>query len=238
MLRNLYPLQIDYPYLQEYFTCGNHLPAKLLPARFAVYVFNALISSMKPLHHLSDQELIREYQHDNLQALNCLISRYKDQVYTSIYLLVKDKELAEDIFQESFIRAIKSLKENRYNEKGMFLAWVIRISHNMYLDHLRKIKRVPAMQSMDGHTSNGELSISPDESDQSKTQEQRLEKIRHIILLLPEEQQEIIILRHYADLSFKQIAAVLNISINTALGRIRYALMNIRRIMKEKKISF
>jgi len=193
---------------------------------------------MKLLNELSDLQLIKEYRNGNMEALNGLVNRYKDQLYTSIYLLIKDKELAEDIFQEAFVRAIKSIKEHRYNEKGMFLAWIIRIAHNMYLDHLRKEKRSPVVKSMDKYSFTNELHTSTDEADHRIIEEQKIEKIRQIILLLPKDQQEIIILRHYANLSFKEIAAIMDISINTALGRIRYALMNLRRIMKENEITF
>jgi RNA polymerase sigma factor (sigma-70 family) len=194
--------------------------------------------SMRSFSYLPDQDLIKEYRNDNLEAFNVLILRYKDQLYTSIYLLVKDKELAEDIFQEAFVRAIKFIKTDRYNDKGMFLAWMIRIAHNMYLDHLRKIKRLPGIRSVDNYTVANELNTSTDDADRRIDEEQRLEKIRQMIFLLPKDQQEIIILRHYADLSFREIATILNISINTALGRIRYALMNLRKIMKEKEITF
>jgi len=193
---------------------------------------------MKLLKELPDKELINKYRDGNIDAFNCLVNRYKDQLYTSIYLLIKDKELAEDIFQEAFLRAIKSIKEYRYNEKGMFLAWIIRIAHNMYLDHLRKEKRSPVNKAFDNDGVMNELHTSADEADHRIVEEQKLEKIRQMILLLPKDQQEIIILRHYADLSFKEIASIMNISINTALGRIRYALMNLRKILKEQEITF
>jgi RNA polymerase sigma-70 factor (ECF subfamily) len=193
---------------------------------------------MKPLRNLSDQELIREYQNNNLEALNCLIKRYKDRVYTAVYLMVKDKQLAEDIFQEAFIRAIKSLKENSYKEKGMFLAWILRITHNIYLDYLRKAKRTAGRHYVESYTIVDELSASEEEAGHHMLHEQKLEHITRMIFLLPEEQQEIIILRHFAELSFKEIAAILHISINTALGRTRYALMNLRRILKTNQITF
>ena len=194
--------------------------------------------NMKFLKELPDQELINRYRDGSMDAFNCLVNRYKDQLYTSIYLLIKDKELAEDIFQEAFLRAIKSINERRYNEKGMFLAWIIRIAHNMYLDHLRKEKRSPVSKTFDNDVLINELHTSTDEADHRIVEEQKLEKIRQMILLLPKDQQEIIILRHYADLSFKEIASIMNISINTALGRIRYALMNLRKILREQEITF
>ena len=136
---------------------------------------------MKLLNDLSDLELIKEYRNGNMEALNSLVNRYKDQLYTSIYLLIKDKELAEDIFQEAFVRAIKSIKEHRYNEKGMFLAWIIRIAHNMYLDHLRKEKRSPVIKTVDNYSLTNELHTSTDEADHHIIEEQKLEKIRQIV---------------------------------------------------------
>lgn len=188
--------------------------------------------------HLSDQELINEYRNDNIDAFNVLVLRYKDQLYTAIYLLVKNKQLAEDIFQEVFVRAINSIRSDRYKETGMFLAWLIRIAHNMYLDHLRKEKRTDATRPVDNYDTETELAALTDGADHRIIEEQKLKTISQLIDLLPKEQQEIIILRHYANLSFKEIAAVMNISINTALGRIRYALMNLRRIIEKRTLLF
>ena len=191
---------------------------------------------MQPLTSLSDADLIGEYNNGSTAALSELILRYKDQLYTSLFLLVKNKELAEDIFQDVFVRVINSLKKSQYKHEGMFLAWIIRIAHNLYLDHLRKVKRSPLIQSydiIDGFDGMDDTS----EKDIRLLEEDRLQQIKQDIGLLPPDQQEIIILRHYAGLSFKDIAGIMKISINTALGRMRYALMNLRKIMNERESS-
>jgi RNA polymerase sigma-70 factor (ECF subfamily) len=182
--------------------------------------------------NLTDAQLVEKYKDGDTHALSVLISRYKDQLYTALVLLVKDKELAEDIFQDVFVRVINSLKNNRYRHEGFFFAWIIRIAHNLYLDHLRKAKRRPAISSFDS-MDNLDGVDDPSEKDTRLLEENRLQKIREVIWRLPPDQQEIIILRHYAGLSFKEIASVMQISINTALGRMRYALTNLRKIMTE-----
>ena len=192
---------------------------------------------MSSLKQLPDGELIREYGNGNSAALSELILRYKDQLYTSLYLLVKDKELAEDIFQDVFVRVINSLKNNKYKHEGMFLAWIVRIAHNLYLDHLRKSKRTPAIKSIDALDGSDGLGRAVEIDDTRLLEEQRLKRIQEVIGLLPIDQQEIIILRHYGGLSFKEIAKIMHISINTALGRMRYALMNLRKIMNEQEGS-
>ncbi len=189
---------------------------------------------MRLLKDLTDAELVAGYQEGNTQALSELISRYKDQLYTALFLLVKDKELAEDIFQDVFVRVINSLRNNRYKHEGLFFAWIIRIAHNLYLDHLRKVKRSPAISSYDSMDNLDGMQDSS-EKDIRLLEERRLGRIREVIWLLPADQQEIVILRHYAGLSFREIARVMQISINTALGRMRYALTNLRRIMSESE---
>jgi RNA polymerase sigma-70 factor (ECF subfamily) len=193
---------------------------------------------MNSLNNLSEQELIQLYLKGNTDALSCLISRYKDKIYSSIYLLVKDKYLAEDIFQEVFIRIIDSLKGKGYSNEGKFLPWALRISHNLCVDHFRKVKRTPKITTSDDRDIFEVLNFSEPNAETRLIQSQRHEKVRKMIDLLPEDQREVIILRHYGDLSFKEIASITKCSTNTALGRMRYGLINMRKMTLEKNIAF
>jgi len=192
---------------------------------------------MKSLTTLSDQQLIKNYQEGNENALSELVNRYKEKIYTSIYLLVKDKYLAEDIFQEVFIRIIDTLREGRYTDEGKFLPWAMRIGHNLCVDHFRKVKRGPAIKTSDDHDIFEVLNVYEPGVDQKIMKNQTHDKVRKMLDMLPEDQREVIILRHYADLSFKEIAELTKCSINTALGRMRYGLINLRRMMTEKQIA-
>jgi RNA polymerase sigma factor (sigma-70 family) len=192
---------------------------------------------MKCLVNLTDQQLVHLYMDGNANALATLVTRYKDRIYTSIYLLIKDKYMAEDVFQEVFIRIIDTLKAGRYTDEGKFLPWALRIAHNMCVDHFRKIKRSPSIKTSDDHDIFEVLNFSEPSVEERMIESQSSERVRKMIDLLPEDQREVIILRHYADLSFKEIAGVTKCSINTALGRMRYGLINIRRMMLEKQIA-
>lgn len=192
---------------------------------------------MKTLSTLTDQELIRSYINGDSNAMNVLVERYKDKIFTSIYLLVKDKYLAEDIFQDVFIRIIDTLRGGRYTDEGKFLPWAMRIAHNMCVDHFRKVKRSPSIKTSDDHDIFEVLNFSEPGADQKIMANQSHDKIRRMVDLLPEDQREVIILRNYADLSFKEIAELTNCSINTALGRMRYGLINLRKMMTEKQIA-
>jgi RNA polymerase sigma-70 factor (ECF subfamily) len=192
---------------------------------------------MKNLSTLTDQDLVRSYMNGDSNAMNVLVERYKDKIFTSIYLLVKDKYLAEDIFQDVFIRIIDTLKGGRYTDEGKFLPWAMRIAHNMCVDHFRKVKRSPSIKTSDDHDIFEVLNFSEAGADQKIMANQSHDKIRRMVDLLPEDQREVIILRNYADLSFKEIAELTNCSINTALGRMRYGLINLRKMMTEKQIA-
>ena len=192
---------------------------------------------MKCLTNLSDQQLVRLYIDGNTDALSTLVNRYKDRIYTSIYLLVKDKYMAEDLFQNVFIRIIDTLKGGRYTDEGKFLPWALRISHNMCVDHFRKIKRSPSIKTSDDRDIFEVLNFFEPTVETRMMQNESHDKVRKMIDMLPEDQREVIILRHYADLSFKEIADLTKCSINTALGRMRYGLINMRKIMAEKQIA-
>ena len=193
---------------------------------------------MNNRNNLSEQELVQLYLKGNTEALSTLINRYKDRIYTAIFLLVKDKYLAEDLFQDVFIRIIDSLKAKGYSNEGKFLPWALRIAHNLCVDHFRKIKRTPSITISDDRDIFEVLNFSEPNAETRLIQSQRHERVRKMIDLLPEDQREVIILRHYADLSFKEIASITKCSTNTALGRMRYGLINMRKMTLEKKIAF
>jgi len=192
---------------------------------------------MKCLTASTDQQLVHLYIDGNSDALSTLVTRYKDRIYTSIYLLVKDKYLAEDLFQDVFIRIIDTLKGGRYTDEGKFLPWALRIAHNMCVDHFRKVKRSPSIKTSDDRDIFEVLNFSEPSAETKMMQSQSHDRVRRMIDLLPEDQREVIIMRHYADLSFKEIAELTQCSINTALGRMRYGLINMRKMMVEKQIA-
>ena len=192
---------------------------------------------MKTLEHVSDTELIRSFQEGDTEAFEVLIYRYKDKIYSSILFFVKDSYLAEDLFQDVFIKIIDTLKNKRYTEEGKFLPWALRISHNLCVDHFRKVKRTPAIKTSDTKDIFDVINVYEEGADQKIMQSQSHDRVRKMLELLPEEQREIIVLRHYANLSFKEISQITNCSINTALGRMRYGLINLRKMMAEKNIA-
>ena len=192
---------------------------------------------MKSLIQLSDQQLIHLYMGGDSRALSTLVLRYKNKLYTSIYLMVKDKYLAEDMFQDVFIRVIDKLKNGHYTEEGKFLPWVMRIAHNMCLDHFRKTKRQPVIKTSDDVDFFEMFNFVVPSAEERLITGESHARVRQMLDLLPEDQREIIIMRHYADLTFKEIAALKNISINTALGRMRYGLINLRKTMVERQIA-
>jgi RNA polymerase sigma-70 factor (ECF subfamily) len=188
------------------------------------------------LAQVQDQELVRNYINGHEESLSELVTRHQKKVFTYIRMLVKDSELAEDLFQDVFVKVIHTLKSGNYNEEGKFLPWVMRIAHNISIDHFRKAKRIPVVQTKDDFDIFRTLRIDDDNVEEKMIQEQILEDVKKLIVELPAEQQEVLILRHYADMSFQEIAAFTNVSINTALGRMRYALINLRKIVKQKEI--
>ena len=192
---------------------------------------------MKNLTNLTDQQLVHLFIEGNTDALGTLVQRHKEKIFTSIYLLVKDKYLAEDIFQELFIRIIDTLRGGRYAEEGKFLPWVIRIAHNMCLDHFRKVKRTPTIKTSGDYDLFEVLNFSEPGADTQIIKGEKHAQVRAMLDHLQEEQREVIIMRHYADLSFKEIAELTNSSINTALGRMRYGLINLRKLITENQIA-
>jgi RNA polymerase sigma factor (sigma-70 family) len=189
------------------------------------------------LKSFSDRELIHLYMDGNDAAFEYLLNRHKGKIFTSIYLFVKDNDLANDIFQETFIKIIDTIRSGRYNDEGKFLQWALRISYNLCVDFFRKNKRKPLVSTPDDFDIFDTISIAEECEETKIIRNQTHDKIRQLVNFLPEEQREVIMLRHYADLSFKEISELTNVSINTALGRMRYALINIRKMMTEKQIT-
>ncbi len=185
--------------------------------------------------HYLDAELIHEYIHGQAYALEVLINRYKDKVYTSVYMLVKDKYLAEDIFQDAFLKIIKTMKEGRYAEQGKFLPWAIRVAHNLCMDHFRRTRQNIPVTLPDGQDIT-DLFLAGDMVADGIEKRQVHDCVRKLVEDLPEEQREVIVLRIYADLSFKEISDLTGVSINAALGRMRYALINLRKLIADKQL--
>jgi RNA polymerase sigma factor (sigma-70 family) len=192
---------------------------------------------MKTYLQLTDTQLIHAFQDGSAMALEVLVNRYKDKIYSSIQFLVKDKYLAEDLFQDVFIKVIDTIRNNRYTEEGKFLPWAMRIAHNLCVDHFRKIKRTPAVKTNDDRDIFELINITEEGADSKIIQGQSHDRVRKLLDMLPDEQREVIVLRHYADLSFKEISEMTQCSINTALGRMRYGLINMRKMLTEKQIA-
>ncbi len=190
------------------------------------------------LQSYNDQDLVKVYITGNENGLQELLRRHKSKIYTSIYLLVKDQYLAEDIFQDAFIKVINTLRSGRYNEEGKFLPWVMRIAHNLVIDHFRKEKRTPIITSSDGMDVFNMLQFYDESAEDKMLRDQTHKDLKEMIHLLPDEQKEVLLMRHYADLSFKEIADLTDVSINTALGRMRYALSNLRKMLKTKEMTY
>jgi RNA polymerase sigma factor (sigma-70 family) len=191
----------------------------------------------KDVMAMSDQDLIKSYMEGNETSFSILLDRHKSKIFTSIYLFVKDRELAEDIFQDVFIKIIKSLKKEKYDHQGKFLQWAMRISYNMCVDHFRKSKRRTKLSPTETFDIFDVLESPEPNIEQSMIKTQVHQKVKSIVDRLPDEQREVVILRHYADMSFKEIAQLTDVSINTALGRMRYALINMRKVIQEERIQ-
>ncbi|MEK6781124.1 MAG: sigma-70 family RNA polymerase sigma factor, partial [Bacteroidota bacterium] len=180
---------------------------------------------------LSDCQLVSLYQNGNEDAFEVLLFRHKSRIYTAIYMIVKDRYQAEDLLQETFIKAINTIKGGRYNEEGKFLPWISRIAHNLAIDHYRRRKRYPEIVLEDGSKVFNSMEFSEDSVEDAQIFKDAKSKLRDLIKDLPTEQKQVLIMRHYLDMSFQEIAGRTGVSINTALGRMRYALINLRKKM-------
>lgn len=190
------------------------------------------------IHNLSDYELIEKFINGSQPSIEVLINRYKTKVYTYILLMVKNQQLAEDLFQDTFIKVIQSLKTNKYKDNGKFVSWVIRIAHNLVIDHFRKEKQIKTCNNEDYVADLFNSSkLSSENVEELIIHDQIIKDVRKLIDELPGDQKEVVMLRHYGQLSFKEIALQTNVSINTALGRMRYALINMRKMIEERKMK-
>lgn len=187
---------------------------------------------------LSDAQLVSLYIQGNEDAFAQLLKRHKSKVYTTIYLIVKDQYIAEDLLQETFIKAIKKLKSGDYNEEGKFLPWVIRIAHNLAIDYFRREKRYPTIVMEDGSNIFNSLQFSEDSTESLKIKDETHALLRNLIQTLPDPQKEVLMMRHYAEMSFQEIADATGVSINTALGRMRYALINLRKKLEKTNVAY
>jgi len=187
---------------------------------------------------VNDQELVQAYIKGDQSAIESLINRHRSKVYTYILLTIKNQQLAEDLFQETFIKVIQSLRGGKYRDNGRFLSWVIRIAHNLIIDHFRKEKQMNSVSNDDTEVDLfNSKKLSDDNIEELIISSQIKTEIRILINKLPDDQREVVLLRHYGGLSFKEIADQTDVSINTALGRMRYALINLRKLIEEKNLS-
>jgi RNA polymerase sigma-70 factor (ECF subfamily) len=185
---------------------------------------------------IQDAELVSNYIQGNENALSILIERHKQRIYSFIYSKVYDRDITEDIFQDTFIKVIRTLKLGKYNEEGKFLPWVMRIAHNLVIDHFRKNSRMPKFDNAGEFSIFSVLSDSNLDAEKSIIKEQVEKDVRRIIEELPDDQKQVLMMRMYQDMSFKEISERTGVSINTALGRMRYALINMRKVIEQNNI--
>jgi len=185
---------------------------------------------------VSDQALIELYINGDEKAFQTLLERHQQKIYTSIYLFVKDRDMAEDLFQEVFIKIIDTLRKGNYNHEGKFSQWATRIAYNMCVDQFRRGKKRTKVSTTEDFDIFDVLELPDDNREDQLIKSETHTKIRELVDSLPQEQREVVVLRHYADMSFKEIASLNQVSINTALGRMRYALINIRKMMEENAV--
>ena len=184
-----------------------------------------------------DNKLVKLYLSGHEEALGELVNRHKDRIYTYIFMFVRDSYLVEDLLQETFIKVIDKLRTGKYQEQNKFLPWISRVAYNLCVDYYRREKRLPKVTTRDGFDIFSVLKFSDASVEEKIIEDQTVVRVRTLIEQLPEEQREVLILRHYSDMSFKEISEVTGVSINTALGRMRYALINLRKLMAAKNIT-
>ncbi len=187
---------------------------------------------------LNDSQLLSLYKGGNEEAFSELVNRHKNRVFTTIYLIVKDTYVAEDLLQDCFVKAVNTIKRGKYNEEGKFLPWILRIAHNLAIDYFRKAKRYPTIVMEDGSNVFNTLDFSEDSMESKQIKNDTYALLKKLIQELPEAQKEVLIMRHYMQMSFQEIAENTGVSINTALGRMRYALINLRKKMDKTNIAY
>ena len=187
---------------------------------------------------LSDKQLVDSYRNGNVASFELLVERHQNKVFSYILMLVKDRQLADDIFQDTFLKIIRTIKAGAYKEEGKFIQFAMRIAHNLVIDHFRKSNRLPMADSVNNEYSIiDNLKYTDRSIEDEMIEEQVYGDLRKMIDLLPDEQKEVLNMRMYADMSFKEIADATNVSINTALGRMRYAIINLRKMAKENNLT-
>ncbi|PWJ39225.1 RNA polymerase sigma factor [Sediminitomix flava] len=184
-------------------------------------------------YKVKDSDLVQQYKNGNELAFETLLNRYKNKLFTTILLVVKDSDVAEDLLQDTFIKAINTIKSGRYNEEGKFMPWITRIAHNMAIDYFRKQKRYPSMVMEESLPLFNTMDFAEDSYESVQIKKETYDKLRFYIEQLPDTQREVLMMRHYMQMSFQEIADSTNVSINTALGRMRYALINLRKLMEQ-----
>jgi RNA polymerase sigma factor (sigma-70 family) len=189
-------------------------------------------------NRFSDSQLVTLYQTGNEEAFEMLLHRHKSRIYTAIYMIVKDRYEAQDLLQDTFIKAINTIKGGRYNEEGKFLPWISRIAHNLAIDHFRRSKRYPEVVLEDGSRVFDSMQFSEESYESKQLLRDTKSRVRELVKELPTEQKQVLIMRHYLDMSFQEIADRTGVSINTALGRMRYALINLRKKMIKNNIAY
>lgn len=187
---------------------------------------------------LNDKELVLRYRNGDVASFQILVDRYQNKIYSYVLMLVKDKQLADDIFQDTFLKIIRTIKAGAYKEEGKFIQFAMRISHNLIIDHFRKAKRLPMVDpTKEDYDMLDNARFKDPSIEEQIVTEQTYDDVRKMIEFLPDEQREVLVMRMYNDMSFKEIAEATNVSINTALGRMRYALINLRKMAKEKHVE-
>jgi RNA polymerase sigma factor (sigma-70 family) len=185
-----------------------------------------------------DSELIAQYRNGSEAAFDLLVDRYQSKIYTTIFLIVKNQKIAEDLLQDVFVKVVQTINSDRYNEEGKFQPWILRIAHNLAVDHFRKAKRYPTILMEDGSNVFNSLRFAEISVEDQKVKEDTIELVKRLIDELPEAQKEVLVMRHYLEMSFQDIADQTGVSINTALGRMRYALIHLRKKMKQLNIAY
>lgn len=184
----------------------------------------------------TDAQLVSAYVSGDEKSLEILINKHKSKIYNFIFSKVLERDIAEDIFQETFIKVIKTLKNGLYNEEGKFLSWVMRISHNLIIDHFRKSNRMPKFEASDGYDVFQFITDNAPNIESNLIKDQVVNDLQNLITELPDDQKEVLNMRFYRDMSFKEIAENTGVSINTALGRMRYAIINLRKMIEDHQI--
>ncbi len=193
---------------------------------------------MKTNYRATDAELLNQYRQGDERAFATLLNRHKSRIYTTAYLILRDKYQAEDVMQETFMKVVDNIKADRYVEEGKFVQWLVRVAHNLSIDKIRKRNKMPIAVTEDGVDIFNQLQFAQKDEDVFGGKTELLKYIREYVAELPEEQRQVLLMRHFAGMSFKEIAEFTDVSINTALGRMRYALINIRKKLSKHQLAY